>query len=100
VGDVESFIDALTRVAGGDSALDREVAGRMLGRRHCGSPVDRLSPGERDVVAAMVDGTSDRGIAETLLVSQAALERARHEHLSLELDAAQTEHRRVLAALA
>jgi len=73
----------------------------MLGRRQRGSPVDHLSPRERDVLAAMAEGKSNRGIAETLLVSQAAVEK----HVTsifhkLELDAAQTEHRRVLAVLA
>ena len=101
VGDVDSFIDAVTRVAGGGSALDPEVVGRMLGRRQRDSPLDRLSPRERDVLAAMAEGKSNRGIAQALLVSQAAVEK----HVTsifhkLELDPAQTEHRRVLAVLA
>jgi DNA-binding NarL/FixJ family response regulator len=100
VGDLESFIDAVTRVAGGGSALDPEVVGRMLGRRHRNSPLDRLSPRERDVLAAMAEGKSNRGIAQTLLVSQAAVEK----HVTsifhkLQLDPAQTGHRRVLAVL-
>ena len=44
VGDLESFIDAVTRVANGGSALDPEVVGRMLGRRQRDRPLDRLSP--------------------------------------------------------
>jgi DNA-binding NarL/FixJ family response regulator len=101
VGDVESFIDAVTRVAGGGSALDPEVVGRMLGRRHHKGPVDRLSPRERDVLAAMAEGKSNHGIAQELLVSQAAVEK----HVTsifqkLELGPAQTDHRRVLAVLA
>jgi DNA-binding NarL/FixJ family response regulator len=100
VGDLESFIDAVTRVAGGGSALDPEVVGRMLGRRQRNSPLDRLSPRERDVLAAMAEGKSNHGIAQTLLVSQAAVEK----HVTsifhkLQLDPAQTEHRRVLAVL-
>jgi DNA-binding NarL/FixJ family response regulator len=101
VGDVETFIDAVTRVAAGGSALDPEVVGRMLGRRQRDSPVDRLSPRERDVLTAMAEGKSNHGIAQALLVSQAAVEK----HVTsifhkLELDPAQTEHRRVLAVLA
>jgi DNA-binding NarL/FixJ family response regulator len=100
VGDLESFIDAVTRVAGGGSALDPEVVGRMLGRRQGNSPLDRLSPRERDVLAAMAEGKSNHGIAQTLLVSQAAVEK----HVTaifhkLQLDPGQTEHRRVLAVL-
>jgi DNA-binding NarL/FixJ family response regulator len=100
VGDVESFLDAVTRVASGGSALDPEVVARMLGRRASG-PLDRLSPREREVLASMAEGKSNRGIAQSLLVSQAAVEK----HVTsifhkLELDPAQTEHRRVLAVLA
>jgi DNA-binding NarL/FixJ family response regulator len=101
VGDVGSFVDAVTRVAGGGSALDPEVVGRMLGRRQREGPVDRLSPRERDVLGAMAEGKSNHGIAQALLVSQAAVEK----HVTsifhkLELDPGQTEHRRVLAVLA
>ena len=49
VGDVDAFMDAVSRVAAGGSALDPEIVGRMLGRRREDSPVDRLSPRERDV---------------------------------------------------
>jgi DNA-binding NarL/FixJ family response regulator len=101
VGDVETFIDAVTRVAAGGSALDPEVVGRMLGRRHRNRPLDRLTPRERDVLAAMAEGKSNHGIAEALLVSQAAVEKhATSIFHKLELDPAQTDHRRVLAVLA
>ena len=101
VGDVASFIDAITRVAQGGSALDPEVVGRMLGRRQRNRPLDPLSPREREVLAAMAEGKSNRGIAQALLISQAAVEK----HVTsifhkLELGPAQTEHRRVLAVLA
>jgi DNA-binding NarL/FixJ family response regulator len=100
VGDVESFIDAVTRIAECGSALDPEVVGRMLGRRQRNRPLDRLSPRERDLLAAMAEGKSNRGIAQALLISQAAVEK----HVTsifhkLELDPAQTEHQRVLAVL-
>src|SRR6185312_14815781 len=75
VGDVEAFIDAVNRVAAGGSALDPEIVARMLGRRRQDSPLDRLSPRERDVLAAMAEGRSNRGIAEALVVTQAAVEK-------------------------
>jgi DNA-binding NarL/FixJ family response regulator len=101
VGDLASFIDAVRRVAGGGSALDPEVVGRMLGRRQRHRPLDRLSARELDVLTAMAEGKSNHGIAQALVVSQAAIEK----HVTsifhkLELDPAQTEHRRVLAVLA
>jgi DNA-binding NarL/FixJ family response regulator len=100
VGDVEVFIDAVNRVASGGSALDPEVVARMLGRRRAEDPLDRFSPRERDVLAAMAEGKSNRGIAESLVVTQAAVEK----HVTsifqkLGLAPAPTEHRRVLAVL-
>ena len=100
VGDVDAFIDAVNRVAGGGTALDPEVVARMLGRRRGERPLDRLSPRERDVLAAMAEGKSNRGIAESLFVTQAAVEK----HITsifdkLELEQAASEHRRVLAVL-
>jgi DNA-binding NarL/FixJ family response regulator len=100
VGDVEVFIDAVNRVASGGSALDPEVVARMLGRRRAEDPLDQFSPRERDVLAAMAEGKSNRGIAESLVVTQAAVEK----HVTsifqkLGLAPAPTEHRRVLAVL-
>ena len=100
VGDVEAFIDAVGRVAAGGSALDPEVVGRMLGRRRKTGPLDALSPREREVLGYIAEGKSNHGIAEALVVSDAAVEK----HVTgifqkLKLDASPTEHRRVLAAL-
>jgi DNA-binding NarL/FixJ family response regulator len=100
VGDVDAFRDAVARVASGGSALDPEVVGRMLGRRRHEGPLDELSPRERDVLGHLAEGRSNHGIAESLVVTTAAVEK----HITsifqkLGLDASPTEHRRVLAAL-
>jgi DNA-binding NarL/FixJ family response regulator len=101
VGAVETFIDAVTRVAAGGTALDPEVVERMLGRRQRDRPLDRLSPRERDVLAAMAEGKSNRGIAEALVVSPATVEKhLRSIFDKLELHPVPTEQRRVLAVLA
>jgi DNA-binding NarL/FixJ family response regulator len=99
VGDVDAFVAAIERVAAGGSALDPEVVGRMLGRR-AGGPLDALTARERDVLAAMAEGKSNRGIAEELVVTEAAVEK----HVTgifhkLDLGPTPTEHRRVLAVL-
>jgi DNA-binding NarL/FixJ family response regulator len=100
VGDVDAFIDAVTRVARGGSALDPEIVARMLGRRRTGGPLASLSPRELDVLGAMAEGKSNQGIAEALFVSHATVEK----HVTsifhkLELSPGATEHRRVLAVL-
>jgi DNA-binding NarL/FixJ family response regulator len=100
VGDVDGFLDAVTRVAAGGSALDPEVVSRMLGRRPP-ERFDDLTEREKEVLATMAEGKSNRGIAETLYVSEAAVEK----HVTaifrkLGLDSAGTEHRRVHAVLA
>jgi DNA-binding NarL/FixJ family response regulator len=100
VGDVDTFTDAVGRVAEGGSALDAEVVGRMLGRRRPAGPLDELSARDLDVLALVAQGLSNQGIAEALFVTSAAVEK----HITsifakLELAAEPTAHRRVLAAL-
>ena len=100
VGDVTTFIEAVTRVANGGSALDPEVVGRMLGRRPPGDPLHPLTPRETAVLAAMAEGKSNRGIAETLFISEAAVEKHVTAILrKLGIESASTEHRRVHAVL-
>jgi DNA-binding NarL/FixJ family response regulator len=100
VGDVDAFLDAVARVAAGGSALDPEVVGRMLGRRRPAGPIDTLTPRERDVLAAMAEGKSNHGIAESLFVTEAAVEKHVTRIFSkLEIKAGASEHRRVLAVL-
>jgi DNA-binding NarL/FixJ family response regulator len=101
VGDVDAFVQAVSRVADGGSALDPEVIGHMLGRRRNQGPLDRLTPREREVLVAMAEGKSNRGIAEALFVTDAAVEKhVRSIFNKLELGPTPTEHRRVLAVLA
>jgi DNA-binding NarL/FixJ family response regulator len=100
VGDVEAFIDAVRRVARGGSALDPEVVGRMLGRRASQGPLDALSPRERDVLAEMAEGKSNSGIAQALVVTDAAVEKhvtAIFRKLGIRPESG--DHRRVLAVL-
>jgi DNA-binding NarL/FixJ family response regulator len=100
VADVSAFIDAVERVAAGGSALDPEIVGRMLGRRRSAGPLDELTARERQVLAAMAEGKSNLGIAEELVITEAAVEK----HVTrifnkLGLGPTAREHRRVLAVL-
>jgi DNA-binding NarL/FixJ family response regulator len=101
VGDLTVFIDSVRRVAHGGSALDPDVVALMVGRRRAGdSPLDELTPREREVMALMAEGRSNQGIADELIVTVAAVER----HVTsifgkLGLHQAPEDHRRVLAVL-
>jgi DNA-binding NarL/FixJ family response regulator len=102
VGDLEVFVDAITRVAAGGSALDPEVVGRMLGgRRRRTGPLRLLTPRELEVLAAMAEGRSNLGVAQSLFTSQASVEK----HVTaifrkLRIAPAESDHRRVQAVLA
>jgi DNA-binding NarL/FixJ family response regulator len=100
VGDVEEFVQAARRVADGQSAVDPEVVTRMLGRRRQRRAIEKLTPRELEVLSAMAEGKSNRGIAETLVISLTGVEK----HVGrifdkLALDHVETEHRRVQAVL-
>jgi DNA-binding NarL/FixJ family response regulator len=100
VGDVRAFAEAVRRVAAGGSVLDPEVVATMVGRQRIDSPLDRLTPRERDVIPLMAEGRSNRAIADELVVTTAAVERhvtSIFDKLGLQQSA--EDHRRVLAVL-
>jgi DNA-binding NarL/FixJ family response regulator len=100
VGDVNSFVGAIRRVAAGGSALDPEVVARMVGRQRRDDPLAALSPREREVLALMAEGKSNAGIAESLHVTVAAVEKHSTRIFSkLDLGIEPSEHRRVMAVL-
>jgi DNA-binding NarL/FixJ family response regulator len=100
VGDVDEFVAAVRKVAGGGTVLDPEVVAQILARRRS-SALDDLTPREREVLALMAEGRSNQAIAETLVVTEGAVEK----HVSsifgkLGLPANEEDNRRVLAVLA
>jgi len=100
VADFAAFADAVRRVGDGGSALDPDVVARMLGRRRREDPLDVLTPREREVLELMGQGRSNRGIAEALVVTQAAVEKHVTSIFSkLGIAQAPEDHRRVLAVL-
>ncbi len=101
VGDVESFVDAVRRVAGGGSALDPAIVALMVGRRRKDDPLDALTAREREVLELMAQGKSNQGVATALTIGVPAVEK----HVTrifekLDVGRAPDEHRRVLAVLA
>ena len=100
VGDVRGFLDAVERVAGGGTALDRAVVTELVHAREGGVLAD-LTPREREVMELMAEGKTNAGIARAMVVQPGAVEK----HVSsiftkLDLPASDDDHRRVLAVLA
>ena len=101
VADVDSFTDAVRRVANGGSALDPEVVALLLGRRRREDPLQSITPREREVLGLMAEGRSNAAIAEALVVTERAVEKHVTSIFSkLDLTPAVEDHRRVLAVLA
>ena len=100
VADPRGFADSVRQVGQGGSALDPEVVAQMLSRTRGSSPLDALSPRQRDVLARMAEGQSNSAIAEALDLSERAVERDIGAIFAkLDLPAGNEGHRRVLAVL-
>ena len=100
VSDVDRFAEAVRRVAEGGSALDPEVVSQMVGRRRVKDPLEELTPREREVLRLMAEGRSNHAIAETLVISERAVEKHVTSIFSkLNLPQTAEDHRRVLAVL-
>ncbi|GGS82347.1 response regulator transcription factor [Streptomyces griseoviridis] len=99
IGQVEEFVDALSRVAAGGTVVDPEVVRHLLRRRR--DPLARLTPREREVLALVAEGRSNGAVARALVVSEAAVGKHIGSILAkLDLPPADDTHRRVLAVLA
>jgi len=100
VGRVDEFLDALSRVAAGGTALDPEVVTELLRRRHA-TPLDSLTPRELEVLKLMAQGHDNATISATLVITERAVSKhIGNVFLKLRLPPADIGHRRVLAVLA
>jgi DNA-binding NarL/FixJ family response regulator len=100
VADVGEFVEALSRVAAGGTALDPEVVSQLLAASRRGDALGDLTHRERDVLALMAEGRSNSAIAAILVVSERAVEKHVSNIFSkLGLAPSDADHRRVLAVL-
>jgi len=100
VAEVEEFLEAVSRVGSGGTALDAEVVAQLLARSRRVDPLAGLTPRERDVLQLMAEGRSNAGIMAALHLSEGSVEK----HVSgifttFGLPPAGSDHRRVLAVL-
>jgi DNA-binding NarL/FixJ family response regulator len=102
VRDLDHLVDALCRVAGGDAILDPEVIAHVHGGQAAAvGALDGLDERDRDVLAHMAAGRTNRGIARLLFLSERAIERQITAIFGkLELPVSPDSHRRILAVLA
>jgi DNA-binding NarL/FixJ family response regulator len=100
VADVREFVDALSRIAAGGTALDPEVVTQLLGASRRADGLRALTSRERDVLALMAEGHSNGAIAASLVVSERAVEKhVGNIFTKLSLPPSDAGHRRVLAVL-
>ncbi|MER7844896.1 response regulator transcription factor [Kitasatospora sp. NPDC096077] len=100
VGEVADFLDALERVASGQTVLDPEVVRVLLRQRTADEPLKRLTPREREVLGLMAEGLNNQSIAQRLTVTEASVvKHSSNIFMKLDLDPVEG-NRRVLAVLA
>jgi DNA-binding NarL/FixJ family response regulator len=101
ISDIAVLADALHRIAEGECVVDPTIVARLVARRENARPLAELSDRERDVLALMAEGRSNRAIAEQLYLSPKTVE-GHIGQIFLKLGIGQTpsEHRRVVAVLA
>jgi DNA-binding NarL/FixJ family response regulator len=101
VSDVAVLVDALARVHEGECVVDPTIVARLVNRRRAPSALDELTERERDVLALIAEGRSNRGVSERLYLSPKTIEaHVKHIFMKLGVDESPDDHRRVLAVLA
>lgn len=101
LGDASELADAARRVAAGGSAVDPSVVDELVRARRSSDRLDRLTAREREILALVAQGRSNRSIADALDITPKTVEGAIgviFSKLSLEEDT--RDNRRVLAVLA
>ena len=100
ISDVDEFVAALRRVADGGSALDPIIVSTLVARERPGDPLAQLTPREREVLELMAGGSSNQGIADSLVITVRAVEKyVSSIFTKLGLPSTGSESRRVLAVL-
>jgi DNA-binding NarL/FixJ family response regulator len=101
VSDIAVLVDALRRVMEDECVIDPTIVSQLMRRRRLESPLGRLTPREREVLALMAEGRSNAGIAQYLGISERTVEAACAQVFQkLDLEPSPDMNRRVLAVLA
>jgi len=102
VSDLHQLLAAIREVAGGGSVIDPKVVEALVAARSrdAQSPLARLTPREREVLALLAEGRSNAAVADGLVLSERAVEKHINSIFAkLGLPEARDAHRRVKAVL-
>jgi DNA-binding NarL/FixJ family response regulator len=100
VAHIAVLADALNRINDGETVIDPTIVARLLGRNRPQNSLDRLSARERDVLALVAEGLSNRAIADRLFIADRTVENHVTNIFSkLNLSDDGASHRRVLAVV-
>jgi DNA-binding NarL/FixJ family response regulator len=102
VQDVEQLVSAIRTVEEGGSVIDPKVVEALVAEnaRGEGSPVQQLTPRERDVLREMAAGKSNAAIGESLFLAERSVEKVIHSiFLKLGLTWEESVHKRVKAVI-
>ena len=101
VFDAANLVDALRRLADGETVVDPTIVSRLLGRRRRADPLSELTAREREVLSLVAEGLSNKAIAARLFITERTVEAHVTQIFSkLNINADKDSHRRVLAVLA
>ena len=102
VTNFEDFTAALRRVAGGGSVLDPKVVSQLLSASAgADDPLAELTPREREVLALVAEGRSNKAIGQRLFITERAVQKhVTSIFMKLDLPQSDDDHRRILAVLA
>jgi DNA-binding NarL/FixJ family response regulator len=102
VNDLDQLVDAIHAVAEGDSVFDPKVVETLVAEnaRSDASPLNELTPRERDVLREMAEGKNNAAIAGALFLTERSVEKVIHSiFLKLDLRWETTVHKRVKAVV-
>jgi DNA-binding NarL/FixJ family response regulator len=97
---IADFAAAIRRVAAGETFVDPALIEELVGQPRPSDPLAVLTDREREVLALMAEGLTDRGIGERLWVTPKTVEtHVRHIFEKLQLPSGAADNRRVHAVL-
>jgi len=102
VKDLDQLVAAIEAVAEGGSVMDPKVVDALVAEnaRSESSPLNELTPRERDVLREMAEGRNNAAIAEALFLTERSVEKVIHSiFLKLGLTWETAVHKRVKAVI-